>query len=493
MAAAVRAGEIPSGYHHWKCEGRAERRLTQLPVSPPEFDEADYLRMNPDVADALRAGGLASGYEHWVRYGRHEGRRGGAAPDADARRRRLTSAGQKPFGVNLYGFQSAVSGLGTAARGYATALQARAIRQYHIAVPRWSGAFPTDDEITHTEPPYRINWIQQNADMVPFFVKKYGADVLGAGYNIGMWVWELAAAHAEWHRASRLLDEIWAPSAFCQRSLATVAAVPVVHMPYAVEPGEAEGGYGRDYFGIPASAFTFLYAFDVASVLERKNPTALVRAFINAFGDSPGALLILKFSNEDADRPGVESLRAIAARSNIRVLSCAYSDAEMASLRRHANCFVSPHRAEGFGLNIAEAMWLAKPVIATGYSGNMDFTSHGNSFVIDYELVNIRRDLGPYQKGMSWADPSLAHLSALLRHVFTHREDARRKGEEAAQFIRRQYSPLNVGRLLEDRFRQIGLHDRVLARGARLAVAAACRRAPELTLRALRLVRHGRR
>ncbi len=463
--------------------------MSRLPDPGPDFDEARYLEINPDVADAVRAGAIGSAYEHWQRYGRYEIRAGGAPPDPNARVRRLRAAARKPFGVNYYGFQSTASGLGTAARSYTRALQARAIAQHAVIVPQWSGRFPENEEPSPSRTEFRINLIHQNADMMAFFAKTYGLGLFESNYNIGIWVWELAVANAEWHKASRLVDEIWVPSTFCQHAFASVSAVPVLRIPHAVVPPEPGGGPGRSHFGIPEEAFAFLYVFDAASYVERKNPAALVHAFLRAFGDSSRVVLVLKFLNEDRDPAAIESLRALAGHPNIRLLSGAYTAGEIASLHNHADCFVSPHRTEGFGLNIAEAMWRAKPVIATGYSGNMDFTTPETSFLIDYELQPIRQPVGPYRAGLFWAEPSVAHLSALLREVFENREGARRKGERAARLIRRDYSPNAIGRLMEKRFSETGLGDHGPMRAARLAAAAAYRAAPGPTARMLSMLR----
>ena len=113
----------------------------------------------------------------------------------------------------------------------------------------------------------------------------------------------------------------------------------------------------------------------------------------------------------------MEALQEAAAGANVRILDQVLSRADIDALLELSDCYVSLHRSEGFGLTIAEAMSLAKPVIATAYSGNMDFMTLSNSFPVNYRLTAIERDYGPYRQGWPWADPDLEHAAALMRHV----------------------------------------------------------------------------
>ncbi len=472
VAAAVRTGAFESGHAHWEQCGRREGRLTRLPASQPGFDEAEYLWWNPDVARAIRSGAFASGHEHWGLRGQYEARRGGPAAPQAPRGERLAKALRKPFGVNYFGFHSAVSGLGRATRGYVRALRSRLVRQLLVDIPGWGAHFPSDEEAVHTDIRYRINLIHQNADMMPHFVKKYGNQLFQNAYNIGIWVWELSCAHPEWHRASTYFDEIWAPTTFCRNALAGISAAPVVLMPYVVPDMDKLPGFGRAHFGIPGDVFVFLYIFDVSSYIERKNPAALVSAFRKAFGDSSRVVLVLKYINGTDMPPALENLRKLAGDSNVRFLGQEFSDQEIASLYRQADCFASPHRAEGFGFNIAQALYFGKPVIATGYSGNMDFTNHRSAFLIDYTLSPIPSTMGPYKEHMAWAEPSIDHLAALMRTVVSNVEAGRRKGEEGARIIRREYSLGAVSSRITRRFADLRLSGGWVRRSLRAMGAA---------------------
>ena len=130
---------------------------------------------------------------------------------------------------------------------------------------------------------------------------------------------------------------------------------------------------------------------------------------------------------------------------------------EIASFHNALDCFVSPHRSEGYGFNLAESMYLRKPVIATGYSGNIDFMEDRNSYLIDYRLVPIEQTAGPYKTGAMWAEPDIDHLRHLMRRVFEDTGERKHKASAAAETIRQKFSSKEAGRCMEARFRELGL------------------------------------
>jgi GT2 family glycosyltransferase/glycosyltransferase involved in cell wall biosynthesis len=477
-AAMVAAGKFRSGYEHWIRLGQRESRAVHFrqrtpnrnpkarvqprPGVPADFDEDAYLFFNQDVANGVDQGLFPSGYDHWLEIGRAEGRGGGiwqAPPERSASS--LELMGSRPYGVNFHGFLSAASGLGSAARGYGRVLQHTGIPVNLIDVPDWR-----DGDAKRRAPdvsPYRINLLQQNPDVLPRFMRTYGADLFEGCYNIGYWVWELPAARSNWRDLFGYFDEIWTPSEFCRQAFQQLTPQPVVCVPHVVEGLEEKALYSREHFQLPAAVFLFGCVFDVSSYLDRKNPWCAIEAFKREFGDSPQVLLCLKFSNNRDDESNARALReAIGGASNIRVFDQVMDETEIASFHNAIDCLVSPHRSEGFGLNLAEAMYLGKPVIATRYSGNLDYMRDDNSYLIDYTLTPIPQDIGPYQRGAVWADPSTTHLGRLMRAVFDDPAGRLEKGRRAARDIRAGHSAEAVGRLIARRFHEIGLCDRQL-------------------------------
>ncbi len=424
------------------------------------FDEELYLLVNPDVMEAVASGGCLSGYDHWIRHGKAEFRGGGPTKALTDRRPSLSELRRRSFGVNLYGFHRASSGLGEVARGLARACASARILTTEIDIAPWNTQFEARTLPGFT--PSRVNVILQNADMMDRFFSSYGTALLQGSYNIAFWFWELPAMRADWFSAYAYADEIWVGSEFCRNAVQSLTALPVVKIPPVVDGLESKIKFGRKHFGLPEDKFVFFFAFDMASQFERKNPLALIEAFRNAFGDRSDVLLCLKYSNGAHNQEAMRLLdESIQGATNIVRFDAIVSDEEILSLHNSADCFVSPHRSEGFGLNVAQAMYLGKPVIATAYSSVTDFMTPDNSYPLDYRLTTIREQSGPYRKHGVWAEPSRDHLTALLRRVFENADERAMKGKAAARDIRSQFGAEQVGRLIRNRLEELDLHQEI--------------------------------
>ena len=446
---AVLNGQIQSGYDHWRQFGSKERRAVRPSENlPPNWNEERYLRLNQDVSDVVRAGAFSSGYEHWARYGCYEGRPSGERPCPKTALRDARSAASA--GVNMFAFRSTQIGLGTAAKGYATALRPL-LPVHEITIP-WNQKGAEETKIG--SPPNAINLVHMNPDVLPIFLGRYGRDVLPAHFNVAIWVWELHAGYAPWHGQGQLFNEIWTPSTYSADAIRPVSKTPVYVVPHVVDELPPPDAVQSDDRG----PFKFLYIFDLASTFERKNPLALVRAFRKAFGSRQDVQLILKYHHSEFDSPATALLERVAkATPNIRTINQTLPEEQVYGLLRSCDCFVSPHRSEGFGLNLAAAMYYGKPVIATGYSGNMDFTTPENAFLIDYDLVAVQRETGAYKAGYVWAEPSEDHLAALLRAVVASPEQARQRGERGRLTIQERFSVKAVSEIVRGRLTAWGL------------------------------------
>lgn len=122
---------------------------------------------------------------------------------------------------------------------------------------------------------------------------------------------------------------------------------------------------------------------------------------------------------------------------------------EMYALTNLCDVFVSLHRAEGFGLNILEAMAMEKPVIVTKYSSNMDYTEDSNSFLVDYKLVAIEKDAGPYKRGNVWAEPDIDCAARQMRLVYENAELAKMRAKRGAQTIQERLSSEKIGKMIQ--------------------------------------------
>jgi glycosyltransferase involved in cell wall biosynthesis len=260
--------------------------------------------------------------------------------------------------------------------------------------------------------------VHLNAPELPMALWRMGRSRVHGRFVVGYWAWELPALPARWRVGLRHVHEIWVPSTFTAEAVrrTTRRPVRVVGHPVAEpEPDDAD----RAAFGLPADALVVLSMFDMRSAFTRKNPIAAVRAFRAAFGDDPDKLLLLKAMNA-AEVPESRRLliEAIQGAPNIRVLEDKLSPGATAALMRSADVVLSLHRSEGFGLVIAEAMRLGKPVVATAWSGNMDFMSEANALPVAYTLVPATAPGEIYDlPATSWAEPEVEHAAACLRRL----------------------------------------------------------------------------
>jgi glycosyltransferase involved in cell wall biosynthesis len=338
-------------------------------------------------------------------------------------------------GVNLVGYICAEMGVGEATRGEAQALTDAGIPFVIIDHRQGNPARMADRTWTHRvaeEPIFATNILHINADVLPGALAQLPAGLREGRRNIGYWTWELPEFPRRWHASFGLVDEVWVPSTFVRDAIGAATSLPVHVVPHAVRV--PQGPFvGREHFGLPLEPLQFLAMYDTHSVQQRKNPMGAVDAFWRAFGDDDESVsLVLKVNN--ADHREVDSLRALASeRRNVHLITDVLSRSEMDSLLACSDAFVSLHRAEGFGLPIAEAMALGKPVIATGWSGNMDFMSAENAACVGYRLVTLERSFGPYDAGQTWAEPDLDDAAAWMRRL---RDDPAHRAELGAAAAR---------------------------------------------------------
>jgi glycosyltransferase involved in cell wall biosynthesis len=361
---------------------------------------------------------------------------------------------EAPLGVNVAGYLNTESGMGEAARLSIRSLEAAGIP---IALNNVASRLRMADT-SHTRfadaNPHPFNLVHLNADNMEWFAQSRGKGYFRDRYTIGYWFWELADFRRDWVPAFGYVDEVWSASEFGRTAIARQSDVPVLCMPLPVVP-PPPAAVDRSHFGLREDAYLFLFTFDVSSQLERKNPFGLIQAFRRAFGGQSDVVLILKYTNGEYDPREVARLREATHESNVVHVEGYLTRDELAGLMRAADCYVSLHRAEGFGLTIAEAMALGKPVIATNYSGNTDFMTASNSYPVDYRLVPIARDHGPYLRGMTWADPDIDQAMTRMREVVDDRAGAAERGRRAAADIAASRAPARTGALVRRRLEEI--------------------------------------
>ncbi len=307
-----------------------------------------------------------------------------------------------------------------------------------------------------TDNPHPVNVFHVNADQMPLAHEALGHAFFHQRYNIGFWHWELPDFPDRFKSGFAFLDEIWVPSHFVMDAVSAKAPVPVVRMPHAIE-FSVDANTRRQKFGLPDGAFLFLTMYDMNSVQGRKNPHAVIAAYRKAFPDPQAVGLVVKVQNTHLHPGDFEDLeRELSGIPGVFLIDRTLSRDEVYELEMLCDCFVSLHRSEGFGLGLAESMFLGKVVIGTNWSGNVDFMNARNSCPVDYRLITLDRDHGAYYgKGNTWADPDVEHAAWYMAKVVADRSWSRRIAAEGRMTIRREFSRERIGRLYDARLRVI--------------------------------------
>ncbi|WP_267360215.1 MULTISPECIES: glycosyltransferase [unclassified Methylobacterium] len=306
-----------------------------------------------------------------------------------------------------------------------------------------------------------INLIHLNADFVPLAISILPKSTFDGKYNIGYVFWELNVIPKSHILALELLDEIWVSSKYVQEMYQKQTSKPVVNVGMAVE--DLPLSLKPHPYLCHDRTFTFLTTFDSFSFVERKNPIAVVRAFQEAFDrENQEVGLVIKTWNKNriSNAFQVSVWRAIddliRDDPRIQVIDEVFTYEQILSLKLACDCYVSLHRAEGFGFGMLEAMQLGRPVIATAYSGNLEFCTPENSYLVDYNLVSVGYDeYLSVERGSVWADPKIASAAAAMRSAFFDRDEAAKKGARAAQFVKDNFSIQMISRRYGDRLSEI--------------------------------------
>ena len=346
-------------------------------------------------------------------------------------------------GVNLVGYAQGGLGLGENLRRFALAAHQGGLPFSLVDFAENLGDRARDQRLQHwisRHNPHPVNLLFINADQTATARAHFGPRFFEHRRNIGFWFWELARFPHAWLPAFDLVDEIWVASTFVETALRPLTRKPIRRVALPIEVSVTRG-FRRADFGLPDKGFAFLFSFDFHSYAARKNPLGTIEAFRLAFprGDEP-ALLVVKSINGHRAAPLLARIRELASPDPRIVLIDRFLDAEQAlGLLSVVDCYVSLHRAEGFGLGIAEAMCLGKPVIATDYSGNTDFTRPDNSCLVPASLVPVGPQDYPFGEGQVWAQPDAEIAARHMRRLLEEPLHAVAVGRAGAEFMRRHH------------------------------------------------------
>lgn len=359
------------------------------------------------------------------------------------------------LGVNAIGLFRYNSGLKHAAQGMVDALASAGVQVALRDVPMpagWDGRPRAGFDDLERFP---ITLVNTGLDLAfPEAYRLAGLHPRPDTYRIAVWFWELEQLPQAWLRRGADVDEIWAPTRFIADAMRVLGKpvfpmLPSVHLPtFDSKPKAA--------CGLDPGKFTFLFTFDMNSRMPRKNPLGLIEAFRLAFSKSEPVELAIKMGEQD-DRYSDwwRDLRLAAALQDVTLIDRSLPRGDLLALMNAADAYVSLHRSEGLGLTMAEAMLLGKPTIATGYSGNLDFMTPENSYLVSHAPARIADDVPPYPKGCVWAEPSVEDAARQMRRVYDQREEAAAIAARGRADVSRTLSTKAAAKRMVDRLKQI--------------------------------------
>jgi glycosyltransferase involved in cell wall biosynthesis len=377
---------------------------------------------------------------------------------------------KRPFGLNLIGFAYGELGIGEDLRMAVAACEAAKI-PYRIVNIKPGDEIRQEDlslkeriESGLKDAQYAINvFIMPGFDTVARLFMRKGDRVFQGFYNIGWWPWELSIWPKAWDKAFEVVDEVWAGSAFSFEMYQRSTTKPSRQMPLAVSV-ERVKPYTRKHFKLPEKAFLFLYVFDFNSHIKRKNPEAAIAAFQQAFPSNqvnprqPVGLVLKLMNTKLKDPQWLAFEKLCAADKRIHIMNKTLDRQEVLGLIQVCDAYVSPHRAEGFGRTIAEAMLLGKPVIATNHSGNQCFMHPAVTFPIKYTLTPLKK--GDYHfieddDGATWANPSVEDTAKQMQAATVRAKDPVFL-RQLKQYSEAVFAPARTGSLMKERLSEIG-------------------------------------
>ncbi|MEI6746380.1 MAG: glycosyltransferase [Methylococcaceae bacterium] len=374
---------------------------------------------------------------------------------------KILAFSERPFGVNLIGYVFGQLGIGEDLRMAARAMLAANIPFTLIDFQPGKDIPQNDRSMANyvsLEGEYAVNIFCMTALEYGRFYAERGNKQLEGRYNIGYFPWELSHCPDEWEDLVQHVDEVWVSTQHTYDAFSPVSTKPIFIMPMAVELG-AISDFGtqeqtRQHFKFPTKATLFCFSFDLNSSIHRKNPQACVEAFLQAFPldkfNKNEVGLVIKIHPPTKRHTVWEKLKQTAAKDRrIQIIQETLSRPDLLALYQCCDCFLSLHRAEGFGRGIAEAMQLGLHIITTGYSGNVDFCYAPYADLVDYKLVKIKKGQYPFGDNQVWADVDISHATKLMRAFF----DKKNNDTKSNDWI--HFSAKDVGLRYEIRLKEI--------------------------------------
>lgn len=355
------------------------------------------------------------------------------------------------------------SGYGSAARSYIGALLESDKLDLTLTAVTFEQQKTHHGQIEDQLRPLINKKIDYKINIIHLTPENYPSHIQAGKYNIAYTTWETDKLPDNWIALCNLMDEIWVPSDW---NIEVFKNSGVNKRIFKIPHGIALPNL-TNIKNIPIEEDPSVFIFySIFQWIERKNPVALLKAYLTEFSPEEKVCLAIKSYRLDTSGKEQEAIKEDILRVKKAINLPVYppilfygnllSDDYLKGFHMRGDCFVLPHRAEGFGIPHAEAMSFGKPVISTRYGGNLEFMNKNNSYLIDYQMTPVSGMLfGNYHGHMVWADPDIMHLRKLMRYVYENQEEAKKLGMQARQDIEKYYNWQVISDLMIKRLREI--------------------------------------
>jgi len=373
--------------------------------------------------------------------------------------------GTYPKGINVFGNIKSSVGLGQQARIIAEPLLKKNVKL--CAVNSSSKSYPENENLA------KVNFVSEpiySCNLVTLSIQKFAQNYhkvlqdnnfFYGRYNIAYVAWEWNKYPTSWIPLTNKFNEFWAMSSFVKEAAEKSLNIPVLLMPYAIDFPKPKN-LSKKHFIISENKFIFMFSYDFFSNFYRKNPLAVIQAFRIAFPKNHNIELVIKVSMLEysiSHKIEMKKLRSfIGDDTRIKIIDKVLSNDEMKGLLNLCDVYVSLHRAEGFGLGMAESMKLGKAVIATNYSGNNDFTKKDTACLVGYKLVDVKPSESLYyEKGQVWAEPYVEEAAEHMKKLYQDKVFYKKIAKSGQEFIDEHYNNQIVGKRFVNRLKDVGV------------------------------------
>lgn len=373
--------------------------------------------------------------------------------------------------IRLHGHHSAAFGLADGAAATARCLEAAgcAVIRCNLRLnshPTVPSGLPAREQPAVAGGSVQVDLVHTNPNVLEASPDLLNPAELSAPLRIAFWAWELEDFPEGWQNHTSFYNEIWCPSAYCAQSLSRRCSVPVIALPHLPDWQRLDALYEQrcQQPRPQPEAFRFLTLFDYWSTPERKNPAGAIAAFQAAFpleqqDREPPVELLIKCSSAEQFPEQHAQLQALTQQDpRIHWIDQLLSREALDALFCRADALISLHRAEGFGLNLADAMAIGLPVVATGYSANLEFMPIGSAELIPWQTAAVPHNCGDYRRGQRWAEPDQAAAAAALRRLVHDAAHRIRLAQAGAHAVRERLATERLKAIVQQRLGRLLIH-----------------------------------